>query len=123
MVGIAKKKENSVAVLRWIPANIPPIIVAPERDVPGTIARHCAKPTAKACFQVMVSRVNAVARCEATESSACLAKCGLIMLWVVRKTHLAKHADDSAASKRAPPFIRLTMTWTQGCGVDLGQGI
>ena len=40
MVGIARKKENSVAALRDKPANIPPTIVAPEREVPGIIATH-----------------------------------------------------------------------------------
>ena len=38
MVGIAKKKENSVAARRDRPKNKPPIMVAPDRDVPGIIA-------------------------------------------------------------------------------------
>ena len=50
MVGIAKKKENSVAALRDNPENIPPTMVAPDRDVPGIIATHCAQPTRKACL-------------------------------------------------------------------------
>ncbi len=53
MVGIAKKNENSVAAFRDNPANIPPTIVAPERDVPGIIATHCTNPTIKACLKVM----------------------------------------------------------------------
>ena len=38
-VGIAKKNENSVAAWRDKPNNKPPIIVAPERDVPGINAK------------------------------------------------------------------------------------
>lgn len=40
IVGIAKKKENSVAATLLNPKNIAPIIVAAEREVPGIIARH-----------------------------------------------------------------------------------
>ena len=40
IVGIARKKENSVAVLRFNPKHIPPIIVAPDLETPGIIARH-----------------------------------------------------------------------------------
>ena len=40
MTGIAKKKENSVATVLGKPNNIPPIMVAPERDVPGIKAAH-----------------------------------------------------------------------------------
>jgi len=39
MVGIASKKENSVATGLDSPEINPPIIVAPERDVPGIIAK------------------------------------------------------------------------------------
>lgn len=37
MVGIAKKNENSVATYLDAPIKIAPKIVAPDRDVPGTI--------------------------------------------------------------------------------------
>ncbi len=40
IVGMAKKKENSVATLRLNLSKSAPIIVAPEREVPGIIARH-----------------------------------------------------------------------------------
>ena len=40
IVGIARKKENSVAAFLESPANSPPTMVAPERDVPGIIAIH-----------------------------------------------------------------------------------
>ena len=36
MTGIARKKVNSVATYLEAPNKIPPIIVAPEREVPGT---------------------------------------------------------------------------------------
>ncbi|MNJ82301.1 hypothetical protein D3C77_816120 [compost metagenome] len=57
IVGMARKNENSVAVLRWMPAIMPPMMVAPEREVPGIIAKHCATPTPSACFQVICSSV------------------------------------------------------------------
>ncbi len=39
-MGIAKKNENSVAVLRSSPDTNPPIIVAPARDTPGINDKH-----------------------------------------------------------------------------------
>ncbi|MNG39424.1 hypothetical protein D3C84_1275020 [compost metagenome] len=63
MVGIARKKENSVAVLRDRPNSNPPMMVEPERDVPGIIARHWAKPTLSASCQVISSTVSACTSC------------------------------------------------------------
>ena len=40
---MARKNENSVAALRDMPNSMPPMIVAPERDVPGTRASACAQ--------------------------------------------------------------------------------
>ena len=40
MVGTAKKKENSAAALRVSPCDIPPTMVAMERDTPGIIEIH-----------------------------------------------------------------------------------
>ena len=37
-VGIARKNENSVATARSRPSARPPMMVAPERETPGTIA-------------------------------------------------------------------------------------
>jgi hypothetical protein len=42
---MARKKENSVAALRDRPKSRPPMIVAPEREVPGISATAWAKPT------------------------------------------------------------------------------
>ena len=39
-VGMAKKNEKSVAALRDKPNNMPPMMVAPLRLVPGIMARH-----------------------------------------------------------------------------------
>jgi hypothetical protein len=39
---MARKKENSVAARRDSPKNRPPMIVAPEREVPGISASACA---------------------------------------------------------------------------------
>src|SRR5712672_1035828 len=44
MVGIARKKENSVAAGRDKPRSKPPMMVAPEREVPGIMDKACAKP-------------------------------------------------------------------------------
>ena len=35
MTGIARKKVNSAATVLEVPTRIPPMIVEPERDVPG----------------------------------------------------------------------------------------
>ncbi len=35
ITGIARKQVNSAATVRDVPARIPPIMVDPERDVPG----------------------------------------------------------------------------------------
>ena len=50
MVGTAKKKENSAAVLRERRCAIPPTIVAMERETPGIMAIHWKNPIAKAFF-------------------------------------------------------------------------
>ena len=55
MIGTARKNENSVAVSRASPKTMPPMIVAPERDVPGISAKHCAIPTMSASFHVIAS--------------------------------------------------------------------
>ena len=39
IVGIANRKENNVAVFRGNPMDSPPMIVAPDRETPGKIAR------------------------------------------------------------------------------------
>ena len=40
ITGIPKKNENSAAALRDIPKNKEPIIVEPDREVPGIKAKH-----------------------------------------------------------------------------------
>ena len=54
-VGIARKNVNSVAARRDSPNNMPPMIVAPERLVPGMSANACAMPTFSASSAVMSS--------------------------------------------------------------------
>ncbi len=63
MVGIARKNENSVAALRERPNSRPPMMVAPDREVPGIIARHWAQPIFRASFQVMSSTCSARITC------------------------------------------------------------
>ena len=48
MVGIARKKENSAAERLSQPMSSAPAIVAPERDTPGTMARHWKRPIVSA---------------------------------------------------------------------------
>ena len=48
IVGIARKKENSVARTLLSPRRTPPIIVAADLEVPGTIARHWKIPISTA---------------------------------------------------------------------------
>ena len=52
-VGTARKNENSVAALRDRPNSMPPMMVAPEREVPGISAKHCAMPTLNASSHVI----------------------------------------------------------------------
>ena len=47
MVGIASQNENSAAERRSAPNSMAPTMVAPERDTPGTMARHWQTPMAK----------------------------------------------------------------------------
>jgi len=54
-VGMARKNENSVAALRVRPNIIEPMMVAPERLVPGMSATAWAQPTLKASSMVMSS--------------------------------------------------------------------
>lgn len=48
MVGIARKKENSAAATRDEPKIMAPRMVAADREVPGTRARHWKQPMRKA---------------------------------------------------------------------------
>ena len=54
-VGTARKNENSVAARRDRPNSNPPMMVAPERDVPGINANDCAMPIFSASRHVMSS--------------------------------------------------------------------
>ena len=42
MAGTPSRKENLAAASRRMPKNIPVVIVAPDRDTPGTSAAACA---------------------------------------------------------------------------------
>src|SRR6218665_250278 len=55
--GMARKNEKSVAPCRDKPSSMPPMMVAPLRLVPGTMARHCTKPTLRASGAVIASSV------------------------------------------------------------------
>ena len=53
--GMASRKPNRAASSRSRPRNRPALMVAPERDTPGTRARHCARPTIRPSRQVSCS--------------------------------------------------------------------
>ena len=63
MVGIASQNENSAAERRSAPSSMAPTMVAPERDTPGTMARHCTTPMMKYIGSVNFVRV-VIARLE-----------------------------------------------------------
>ena len=65
MVGIARKNENSAAARLSAPSSIAPTMVAPERDTPGIIARHCAKPIFR-----YIGSGNVVASCSCGSRSS-----------------------------------------------------
>ncbi|TFL14377.1 undecaprenyl-diphosphate phosphatase [Pusillimonas caeni] len=46
---------------------------------------------------------------------------GLIMLWVERKPHYAKHADETVASQHASAFSLEEITWKQALVVGFAQ--
>jgi hypothetical protein len=48
MVGMARKKENSVAERLSAPNSKAPTMLEPERDTPGIMARHWNSPITKA---------------------------------------------------------------------------
>ena len=57
MTGMAKKNVNLLATARVQPKSKPPIMVEPERDVPGTSESTWNKPIPKAVFQDRSSSV------------------------------------------------------------------
>ena len=56
MTGIPRKKVNSAATVREVPARIPPIMVEPERDVPGTTESTWNRPMMSAVLNDRFSR-------------------------------------------------------------------
>jgi hypothetical protein len=67
-VGMARRNENSVAVLLFIPRRTPEAMVAPDLETPGIKATACAAPTQEAwdgrtrsgLVQVMVGERRAI---------------------------------------------------------------
>lgn len=51
IAGIDIKNENSKAIAGLSPNNNAAVIVVPEREIPGIIAKTCAHPTIKAIFK------------------------------------------------------------------------
>ena len=63
MVGMARKNENSAEAARSTRKTRAPMMVAPERDTPGIMARHWQKPTNSAVFESMSSTDLMRGRC------------------------------------------------------------
>ena len=57
MVGMARKNENSAAARLSAPSSIAPTMVAPERETPGTMARHWKSPILQVHEQRKARRV------------------------------------------------------------------
>ena len=55
MMGMARKNVNSAAAVLLQPHNMPPMMVAPEREVPGMMASTWKQPIFRAVFQSMPS--------------------------------------------------------------------
>ena len=63
MVGIARKNENSAAVARSTRKTRAAMMVEPERETPGTMARHWQTPMNSAVFQSISSTDLIRGRC------------------------------------------------------------
>ncbi len=57
ITGIARKNVNSAATVRDVPARIPPMIVDPEREVPGITESTWKHPMINAVLKERSSRV------------------------------------------------------------------
>ena len=58
MTGIARKNVNSAAAVREQPHSMPPMMVEPERDVPGMMASIWKQPIFSDVFQSISSTVR-----------------------------------------------------------------
>ena len=67
ITGMARKKVNSATAVREQPSSRPPMIVEPEREVPGTMESTWKAPMPMAVFQSSSSRV--LTRAPASASS------------------------------------------------------
>ncbi len=70
MTGMARKNVNSAAAVREQPHSMPPMMVEPERDVPGIMASTWKQPILSAVFQSISSTLVILNR----RSSACSSK-------------------------------------------------
>ncbi len=70
IAGMARRKEKRAAAVLERPARRPPVMVMPERDVPGMRASICMQPMAIALVQVRVSMFSVVFLDEANLSAA-----------------------------------------------------
>ena len=63
MVGIERKNENSSAAGRFMPASMPAVIVAIEREVPGNSAERTWQPPIHTAWPTRICSMSAVIRC------------------------------------------------------------
>ena len=71
ITGMARKNVNSAAAVREQPVSMPPMIVAPERLVPGMIASTWKRPILSAVFQSMSSTSVILNSCSSARASSC----------------------------------------------------
>ncbi|MNN54008.1 hypothetical protein D3C81_1687980 [compost metagenome] len=81
---------------------MPPIIVAPERDVPGTSAQHCARPTFSASRQFR-SSTDSMRGAPALAASSKALPCGC-------ETVPRRASRHSASRITTPPTINAMAT-------------
>ena len=126
MTGIARKKENSVAARRERPSTYPPMIVAPERDVPGTSESTWASPipsavragTASARSTVSrgghrsISRITIPPTTSAAATTGIRKRCSLIQSWARKPTTAAgrKAISRFSRKRRLGPSVRAAST-------------
>ena len=101
MVGMARKNENSAAAFLSTPSSRPPTIVAPLRDTPGMIDRHCHRPMPSAVFHDSFMESSVRSRCSRVSTPSL----------TTRLRPMVPASDQRSSTIRAiPPTISVTQT-------------
>ena len=101
MVGMARKNENSAAAFLSTPSSRPPTMVAPLRDTPGMMDRHCHRPTPNAVFHDSFIASSVSSRCSRVSTPSL----------TTRLRPIVPASDHRSSTIRAtPPTISMTQT-------------